>query len=161
METIAIVPFYELSEDDKLLVLTWRNNDNIRKWMYDSEIIEQKNHLKFIENLKTVQEKQYFLVFQDKRRIGVIYFVDIDTENGYSEFGLYANPELGGVGSILMNTICEYGFNTLRLKRLVAEVFDNNLKAINLYSKFGFKFFDKKNVNEQEIICMELKYEDR
>ena len=156
MKNINIVPFYELNEEDKLLILNWRNNDKVRKWMYGSEIIEKKHHLKFIEDLKTTQGKQYFLVFKDMKKIGVIYFIDIDIENGCSKFGLYANPDLKGVGDILMNIVCRYAYKTLGLRRLVAEVFSNNVKAENLYSRFGFRVFDKKIINEKEIMCMGL-----
>ena len=36
-----------------------------------------------------------------------------------------------------------------------------NQKAYDLYKKFNFKRFDKKIVNNKEVICLELKYEDR
>jgi len=82
-------------------------------------------------------------------------------DNRYCEFGLYSNPELKGMCSILMDIICEYAFRMLGVRRLIAEVFSSNQKAIHLYLGFGFRYFDKKNINGQEVICMELKNENR
>lgn len=61
------------------------------------------------------------------------------------------------MGNILLNSICEYGFHTLNINKLIAEVFAENEKAINLYKKLNFKEIAKKIVNNREVICMELK----
>jgi UDP-4-amino-4,6-dideoxy-N-acetyl-beta-L-altrosamine N-acetyltransferase len=117
--------------------------------------------LNFIETLKSCADKLYFLVKQNSSYIGVIDFTNIDKESKSSEFGLYANIELKGMGKVLLNSICEYGFNTLHIDKLIAEVFAENERAVDLYKKFNFKEITKKIVNNKEVICMELKNEDR
>ena len=143
------------------MVLLWRNDPSIKQWMYNNDDISLENHLAFIETLKKSTDRLYFLVKQDSDYIGVIDFTNIDKNKENSEFGLYANIESKGMGNILLNSICEYGFNSLKIKKLIAEAFIKNEKAINLYKKFNFKETKRKIVNNKKVICMELKYEDR
>ena len=129
--------------------------------MYNSDDISLDNHLAFIEMLKNSTDKLYFLIKQDNDYIGVIDFTNIDKDSKSSDIGLYANTTLKGVGRVLLDSICEYGFKTLKINKLIAEAFVENEKAINLYKRFNFQETKKKIVKNKKVICMELKYEDR
>ncbi|OHD98040.1 MAG: UDP-4-amino-4,6-dideoxy-N-acetyl-beta-L-altrosamine N-acetyltransferase [Sulfurimonas sp. RIFCSPHIGHO2_12_FULL_36_9] len=158
-DNIVLINFIDLTLEEKKMILSWRNHPSIKQWMYNSDDILLENHLNFIETLKSCADKLYFLVKLDDDYIGVIDFTNIDKESKSSEFGLYANIELKGMGKVLLNSICEYGFHALNINKLIAEVFAKNEKAINLYKKFNFKDITRKTVNNKEIICMELKNE--
>ena len=160
-DNIQLTNFTDLTLEEKKMILSWRNTPMIKQWMYNSDDISLDNHLAFIDALTDSTDKLYFLVKQDNDYIGVIDFTNINKESESSEFGLYANIELKGMGKILLNSICEYGFNTLKVKKLIAEAFAENEKAVSLYKRFNFKETTKKIVNNKEVICMELKYEDR
>ena len=157
--SITLHDFTDISDKKKLMVLNWRNNLNIRHWMYHFDTISTDEHLSFIESLKTDQTKQYYLVLQDNNPIGVIYFTNM--QDRCAEFGLYANPHLRGNGKTLMKTICQYAFTNLKLNKLYAEVFKDNRKAIDLYHYFGLQTIDSKQLNNKNIICMELKNENK
>jgi UDP-4-amino-4,6-dideoxy-N-acetyl-beta-L-altrosamine N-acetyltransferase len=43
----------------------------------------------------------------------------------------------------------------MNLTKIKLEVFNDNLRAINLYKKYHFKEVDVKNINDREVICME------
>lgn len=161
LNNISLINFTNLTLEEKKMVLFWRNHPTIKQWMYNNDDIILENHLNFIETLKDCTDKLYFLVKQNDDYVGVVDFTKIDKESKTSEFGLYANIELKGLGNILLNSVCEYGFNTLNINKLIAEVFEENKKAINLYKKFNFQEIAKKIVNNRKVICMELKNEDR
>jgi UDP-4-amino-4,6-dideoxy-N-acetyl-beta-L-altrosamine N-acetyltransferase len=158
---IDLINFTDLTLEEKKMILSWRNHPTIKQWMYNYDDILLQNHLNFIETLIDCTDRFYFLVKRDDDYIGVIDFTNIDKKSKSSEFGLYSNIELKGMGNLLLNSICEYGFNTLKLDRLIAEAFIENEKAIFLYRSFNFKEVGKKIVNNREVICMELKNEDR
>ena len=157
----SLTNLFELSDNNKLMVLDWRNNENIRKWMHNSDIISQDEHFTFIDTLKNNKTKQYYLVSLNESYIGVIYFTNIDKINKTSEFGIYSNPNLKGNGKVLMDVICEYSFNILNSHKIVSEVFENNQRAINLYQYFNFKKSGEKLFNNTKIIYMELENENR
>ena len=156
-----LIDFSTLNDQKTIMVLRWRNSDNIRKYMYNSSIISKDDHINYIKKLKLDNNNKYFLIEQNNTNIGVIYFTNINYTLKESEFGLYSNPSLKGVGDILIDTIIDYGFNILHLNKLKAEVFSNNIRAINLYKKYSFNQIGNKIVNKQKVICMELKDENR
>jgi len=152
---IELINFTKLSNKQNIQVLKMRNSNNIRKWMYNKNKIKFEDHLNYIKSLENKDSRLYFLVKQDNENIGVINFTNIT--NNKAELGIYANPSLKGQGTFLLKIIIDYGFNVLKLKVLKANVFINNLKAINLYKRFGFKIISKDN----DLIYMELKNENR
>jgi len=159
LNNTTLIPLFDLTDDEKEMVLRWRNDDNVRKWMYTSDIILKENHFKFIDTLANNKNNKYFLVKKENENLGVIYFNDISETT--CEFGLYTNVEVNGVGKILLTCIFEYAFNELGLDGVFAEVFQENKKAIALYEKYSLKKIDTKIVKNKKVICMELKNENR
>ena len=147
---VELKNFIDLDIDEKREVLKWRNSDEVREWMYTKKIITLKEHLNFIESLKDKKDKKYFLVQQNSKNIGVINFTNITKMSLY--IGLFANPDLKGVGKVLMQKILQIP----NKKDLYAEVFKDNKKAIRLYKNFGFKLIKIKD----KILTMELKNEN-
>ncbi|MCK4442616.1 MAG: UDP-2,4-diacetamido-2,4,6-trideoxy-beta-L-altropyranose hydrolase, partial [Sulfurovaceae bacterium] len=158
---IEFINFTELSSKDKKMILEWRNHPNIRKWMYNRELISLDEHLNYIDSLSTKKDRLYFMVKYKSEVIGVIDFTNIDYINKKTDFGIYAKPNSRGFGKILMSSIINYAFYTLKVDRLIAEVFTKNAKAISLYKKFNFKQIDIKVVDSRDMIVMELKNENR
>jgi len=152
-----LINFIDLSLEEKKMVLEWRNHSSIRKFMRNKEIIPLENHLKYVESLKHSKDKKYFLVKELNEYIGTIDFTEIDLNKKETHLGLYARPNLRGVGDILMNSIIDYAFNSLEIKVLKLEVLKDNTKAIKLYKRFGFSMVEEDNV----YIFMELKYKNR
>ncbi|MHB0994701.1 MAG: UDP-4-amino-4,6-dideoxy-N-acetyl-beta-L-altrosamine N-acetyltransferase [Sulfurovum sp.] len=159
MQDTLLINFTDLSVEEKKMVLEWRNHPDTRKWMYTQDEISLENHLNFIESLKIREDKLYFIVKKDDNYIGVVDFYNF--QNDSCEFGLYSNPNKLGVGKIMMNEIINYAFDRLNAKLLIAEVYINNEKAINLYKKFNFQETKRKIISDKEVICMELKNENR
>lgn len=159
-----LVDFISLSYDEKVMILKWRNHFEIKKWMYTTEDITLNNHLTFIENLKFKKSnKQYFVVKKSEEYIGVINFININTELKECEFGLYANPfnNISGIGRLLEEICIEYVFKNMQFQKLKLEVFSENMQVRNLHKKYKFHEKSTKIINNKKVICMELKNEDR
>lgn len=147
--------FTSLDDDEAKMVLEWRNSQEIRRWMYNSQEIELQTHLNFISSLKDDKTKYYFLLKQDREYIGVIDLTNINSKS--ADIGIYKNPSLYGVGDTLMHAIIGYGFGSLGLNALYAEVFKDNKRAYELYTKHNFKKIGKKIINNKEVYRLELK----
>lgn len=156
---VNLINFVDLTLDEKMLVLSWRNNPDIKKWMYTTEDISIENHLSFIRSLSSKKDKLYFLIKKDNEYLGVIDFIDIELEKS-AEMGIYINPELKGFGTIFMQVIVDYAFNVLKIETLFSEVFETNTRAFILYKKFGFSQNRVKTINGRTVKCMELKNEN-
>jgi len=159
MDTIELVNFKDLTFTEKVMVLSWRNNPHIKKWMYNTQTIPLKEHLQFIDTLKNSKDKQYFVVKEKEHYLGVIDFCNITKES--LEIGLYKNPNTHNVGKVLLTTILNYSFEVLKVNIVLSEVFESNKKAYDLYISIGFKPFSSKIINNKKVICMELENENR
>ena len=137
---LELINFTDLTDEQILMILRWRNDERVAKYMKNKSVSEQE-HRNFISNLKNDETKRYFLVKEDSDYIGVIDFVDIAADS--CEFGIYANPELKGKGKILMQTIAEYAAKTLKVGELKSCAYNENEKAIALYRKFGFGIYGR------------------
>lgn len=120
---LELINFTDLTDEQILMVLRWRNDERIAKFMKNKSVSEQE-HRNFISNLKNDETKRYFLVKEDSDYISVIDFVGIAADS--CEFGIYANPELKG--KILMQTIAEYAAKTLKVGELKSCACNENKK---------------------------------
>ena len=163
LEEYLLIDFVDLNMDEKRMVLDWRNDSSIRKWMNNQEEITLEKHLNFLDSLKDDDTKRYFLVREGNRYIGVVDFINIDRETKECEIGLYANPfdKVSGVGRVLGKICLDYAFEELKVDRLKLEVFGDNKKALKLYNYLGFKELGKKDFGKRVMICMELERENR
>ena len=108
--------FVLLSLEEKQMVLEWRNTPSVRKWMYNSESIELKDHLSFIENLSQREDKYYWLVTSPSGNyIGVFDITSVDKEKDEAEMGYYLNPspEYMGEGLAFVKECHYFYFFTL------------------------------------------------
>lgn len=147
-----LLNFTTLDQTQKELVLTWRNHPSIRKWMIHNNEISLEDHLHFIDQLSSTTEKCYFLVQKDSDYIGVIDLIAIDLN--CAELGIYANPDMRGVGHILMNALIDHA-KKLGLSKLIAHVFVNNVRALRLYQRFDFTETNQTKHTHKKMITLE------
>jgi UDP-4-amino-4,6-dideoxy-N-acetyl-beta-L-altrosamine N-acetyltransferase len=127
--------------------------------MLNSNEISLNEHLSYIESLKNRSDKRYFLVQKGNDYLGVVDLIDITTTS--AEIGIYVNPDKRGVGGLLMEALIRYAFDTLKLTKLIANVFSNNENAKRLYQKFDFQEIDRTMHKEREMIYMERNNDNR
>ena len=155
MKEIRLINFIDLNYEEKNMVLEWRNRLDIQKMMYTQSDIPLEKHLEFIDSLRVITDKLYFLVKKDNINIGVIYFTQIKS-NESLVMGIYANPNLKGYGKVLLETIIYFSFEILKVVKIYSEVYFENEKAYLLYKSYGFKEYAEKIVNNKKVICMDL-----
>ncbi|MFY0651237.1 MAG: UDP-4-amino-4,6-dideoxy-N-acetyl-beta-L-altrosamine N-acetyltransferase [Cyclobacteriaceae bacterium] len=141
IEGIQLINFNCLSIDEIDMVLSWRNNIEIRQWMINSDEIPIQEHISFIESLKTSENKVYFLAKRNEKNLGVIYFNDYNNETKQAEFGLYLNPSyLGsGLGFELFFCIIQIAFIKLKLDKIYSQSKVENTNTLMLHEFFGIK----------------------
>lgn len=150
---IRLIPFTDISDTEKEMILSWRNHPDIRTWMLHSDEISMEEHLHFIQSLENRSDKRYFLVKNADDYLGVVDLTNITAIS--AELGIYSNPYLHGVGRLLMSVLIDYALKTLKLTKLIANVFSNNERAKQLYSTFDFTETNRITHNGREMITLE------
>lgn len=56
----TITNFINTIDIEKKLILDWRNDENVRKWMVNKNIISYNEHLNYINSLKNNNQKLCF-----------------------------------------------------------------------------------------------------
>lgn len=152
-----LINFINTNENEKKLILEWRNDENVRKWMVNKNIITMDEHLRYIDSLKHKDDKLCFIVKCKEGYLGIIEFDKIDLINKEAYFGLNMNPNcnLLGIGTSLLDIISMISSANLHLRKLLLYVFEDNIKAINLYKKMNFHELKSNILNKEKILYME------
>ncbi len=125
----------------------WRNDESIRKWMYNSEVISWENHLKFLESLKCCFDKYYWLIYKGIEPIGVLDITNYDIVTDKAEIGYYAKPLSHGVGFEMLRECLHFCFNVINITNLYLTVRKDNCRAVLLDQFFGMIFSSSMDMN--------------
>lgn len=136
--------FVDLSKEEALQVLEYRNLPEVRKNMLTQEIIREDDHLTFIQYLKCEKTKLYYGVEYDGEIIGAVYLTDINTKDKLASWGIYIGKhKFVGIGAVVAYAFVEFVFNDLMFECIHSEVFHFNKSAIQLNKTFGFVITNK------------------
>lgn len=129
----------KMDETDLELVLSWRNDDNIRKWMINTAIIELKEHSDWFERNKNHATKKFLILEYQGQPQAYVSFVLVPNSKSY-EWGFYLQPFAPkGMGLILGELALKYAFSELEVDRVFGQVLSFNEKSIGFHRKMGFK----------------------
>lgn len=141
--------FVCLTDEEKRMVLEWRNSPEIRKWMINSGEISLENHLAFIDGLRTRSDCYYWLVYKpDGVPIGVFDITKIDRGNNLTECGDYAKPKKFDDGFYFLRECLYFYFNILEIEKNYTEAAVDNRNIHMLNTFFGIEYNGEKEVIE-------------
>lgn len=130
-----------IEEKDLELILQWRNQDHIRKVMFNSNIITMEQHINWYKNLKQKENSLSKIFYFDDIPYGVLNITNINKLNNTCEWGFYIGDSKTphGMGTVLGYASLNYLFDVLNLRKVCGEVIENNKKSRNFHEKLGFK----------------------
>jgi len=145
-----------MNETDLQIVYSWRNSNEVSKFMISQNKITIEEHTLWFSKIKNNLENLYFIIVsKNKDKLGVINFNKINQKENTAEPGLY----IGDVDN--RNTIygleayfllLSYGFKELKLKKIIGQVLSTNKTAIKMNESFGFTFANNNLNNITKLI---------
>ena len=155
----SFINYTQLLEENKRKVLDWRNDESIRKNMYNTEEIPLDSHLAFIDSLSRRKDRYYWMVSCSGEPLGSVNITDVDYENSSAELGYYLRPDLmgGGKGISFIFNLLAFVFEVLGLNSLYGATNVENKPASLIDEYFGFKLTGQKKliINGQETVFLE------
>lgn len=140
-----------LSTSNLSYLSRWRNElmDNFRQWFYLNEVNQEEWFKSISKNDKYIMLGVFAdLTYVGEKHgkfsnalIGVVGLTYVDWVRRKAEASIYLAKEYGGygAGTLALKLLCEYGFNTVNLNRIYAEIYLYNEGSIRLFEKVGFK----------------------
>lgn len=141
--------------------MAWRNTPAIRKWFVNSASITLEQNQKFYLNY--IERKNDFIYIIelnnfDHTPIGQISLYNVDEKIGTAEFGrLMIGERLAqgkGYAEEATKMIIMDAFTSKGLVKVFLDVFQNNERAVHIYSNLGFRVTkEEKGMLHMELIA--------
>lgn len=145
-----------LDEQDEYDIIKWRNQKDVIDRMFSFKGVTLSEHRNWFADYVKDDSRIEFIIIkkEDKKKIGTIGLSCIDYRNQKAEYGILIGEkqERGrGYAREASIAIISYGIAELNLHKIGLSVFSDNIDAINLYRRLGFK---------EEGILRQEKYKD-
>ncbi len=131
-----------LGTADEAMVLAWRNNPEIARFMYTDHIIPPDEHRSWLNAALTDRSQRHWIIHYDGSPVGLVSVTNIDAWHSSAKWAFYlASPNVRGkgVGSVVEFLTLEFVFEELGLRRLSCEVLAFNQQVIAMHESFGFR----------------------
>jgi UDP-4-amino-4,6-dideoxy-N-acetyl-beta-L-altrosamine N-acetyltransferase len=131
-----------LKAEDLELVRSWRNSEDVAKYMYNESYISEKQQLDWFEGVKFSSNSIYWVIEYNGKKLGLASLTGIDHTLQSCYWAFYLGDTSirgGGIGAKVEYNVIEYVFSEMNLNKLRCEVFVLNDKVIKMHEKFGFR----------------------
>ena len=136
-----MVEIKRVTSDDLGWLQEHRNRDDLILYFNQYRELSKEDMVDWYHDLTEPDSHFHaFIVWIGDRRIGYAALKDINNILHSAEFSIFIISEERnkGFGTIALNLLLDYGFNTLNLEVIHSIVFEFN-RAIEIYKQVGFK----------------------
>ncbi|PKG43443.1 GNAT family N-acetyltransferase [Psychroflexus sp. MES1-P1E] len=137
----------EMTLEDMPYILKWRNDPDIKKWMFIQNDITIEEHLKWF---KTRKDRLDYIICDksNDKPIGTVNFSNIQSKK--PEAGKMLGDKSywgGGYAKDAFSLWLAFGFNKLLFEKIMIKTMANNHANIFLNEKLGFRKIKSVKIN--------------
>lgn len=144
LETTRLI-LREITQEDAFDIFKNFSDPEITKWFFDEPYteMEQVNQIisKFNRDFSEMKGLTWAITLRDNGGfIGTCGYDNLETYH-HGEIGFDLSKDLWGKGLMAeaLSAIIDYGFETLKLTRVDADIYTSNHRAMRLLKKLGFQ----------------------
>lgn len=138
----VVIELSPLLLEDGPRILSWRNNPEVSRYMYNDHPITLSEHDSWLQAAIHDDAQLHWVVRLDGEPVGLASVTRINRVHSTAEWAFYlASPGARGrgVGSVIEYEILEFVFHNLGLERLACNgILAFNEAVIALHESFGF-----------------------
>jgi UDP-4-amino-4,6-dideoxy-N-acetyl-beta-L-altrosamine N-acetyltransferase len=143
--------FTELNEFEIQLIHNERNQIEVRKMMFNHDIISFEQHKNFVLNLKSDKSKIFLLVKRDNEYVGVYSIVNISNQNGQGGFYLFEQARKKNLAIEFLYYTISFVFSNYPVTCINGFALRENKAANKINKFFGFNDSTPSKSNEQYV----------
>ena len=132
-----------VSRNDLALIRDLRNYAEVRSNSFQYFLLNMTDQKKWFDRISRQGADRIMFVITNKKMlpVGVCGLINLDFENKSGEIAIMLDEKnrKKNFGSESLRLLVKYGFEQLRLHRIVAEVFEFNDASIRLFEKMHFR----------------------
>jgi UDP-4-amino-4,6-dideoxy-N-acetyl-beta-L-altrosamine N-acetyltransferase len=131
-----------LEAADSVKVRDWRNQDDVRRWMYSDHIISPEEHDRWFAGALVDPRRRYWIINLEGRDVGLANLADVSREHRRCAWAYYladGSVRGRGLGAFVEYWVIEQVFGPEGLTKLCCEVLANNEPVWKLHEAFGFE----------------------
>ncbi|HMR94756.1 MAG TPA: UDP-4-amino-4,6-dideoxy-N-acetyl-beta-L-altrosamine N-acetyltransferase [Microthrixaceae bacterium] len=130
-----------VAEPDRGLILDWRNQPDVARWMYTNHSISAAEHDAWFDGMVASPLHHYWILSWRSEPAGVVHLIR-DPQEYRAEWGIYvASNRVRGTGAASGAAFLslERAFGDLGVGRVTCEALSDNSRALALYERVGFR----------------------
>tara|TARA_R110001583_G_scaffold185625_1_gene345863 strand:+ start:13616 stop:14101 length:486 start_codon:yes stop_codon:yes gene_type:complete len=129
-----------MQQSDLEHVLIWRNQPEVRRWMYSRHEIAMVEHQAWFTS-SNQNPLRHLLIYQDQHHaLGFAHIQQKVSCPRVADWGFYLAPDAGkGSGHKLGEAVLDYAFANLELHKLCGEVLAHNTRSLKFHQRLGFQ----------------------
>lgn len=121
------------------MVLRWRNDPAVSRYMYSRHAISWQEHMAWFQRCQSDPALHPLLVELGQQPIGFANIRLNDQNERIGTWGFYLAPDAPkGSGNVFGNTVISYAFKQLGLHQLIGEALVENAKSMKFHLRMGF-----------------------
>ncbi len=128
--------------DDSKIIWEWRNDKVTREMSRSSEFISMEKHTEWYASAINEEKNVILMAHMKDFPLGVLRFDYIKNEDYDAEVSINLNPLARGrgLGKKILKLGCDYASNNFKMKKIRAEIKQENVRSIKIFSDVGFIF---------------------
>jgi RimJ/RimL family protein N-acetyltransferase len=131
-----------MTGDDTAHVLRWRADPAVARQLFSERAPTREEHEAWLAELEQSRERIEFVITVGDKPAGTIGLRRIESPGGGAEYGILlgeADLRGKGVAREASELLLAYAFGELRLGEVFLHLFADNLAALRLYERLGFR----------------------
>lgn len=158
-----MISFRETVIGDARKILDWRTSERVTMFMNSDINYDLEAQIRWLEESFNKPSYYHWIIQYGGEDAGLLNFINWNREDKTTSWGFYIGEESAlGIGGLVPPYFHNFAFNTLRVERVLAEVFYSNTFVIDLHLKQGYRFdvarnhVIEKNGKSILVVCMSL-----
>jgi ribosomal-protein-alanine N-acetyltransferase len=150
--------------NDEQEIFTLRSDSEINKYLdrqISDTIDDARNFINKINENSRKNDSLYWAITLSNKTVlvGTICLFGFSDKNGKCEIGYELLPNFQGQGIMreAVEKVIDYAFNTINVEEIEAYLHRDNQRSIKLLEKLSFRFSNKADNTDSDLICYNLK----